>query len=478
MKGLNNFFYFFFSFTWKNLFSRPLNLLLNLILFALGVGLISLLLLINTQVTDKMENNFAGIDLVIGAKGSPLQMVLCNMYHIDPPTGNISTENAKPYLNPDHPLIGNAVPLSIGDNYKGFRIVGTNEKIVELYNAELSEGKMWRGGMEVVVGDRAAKDAGLKIGDRFKSSHGLSNDIGMEHDDAVDFIVVGILGKTNSVIDQLILCDTRAVWAVHDHDHEGHDHDDHAGHDHDAHEGHDHDDHAGHEHDAHEGHDHDDHAGHEHDAHEGHDHHDHAGHEHDHDEYIEEKPFWEESGQEITALLVQFRNKKNFRALNLGRNINENTDLMAANPAYEVLKLQGNIGIGVDMMRIIAMIIVFVSALSVFFSLVNSLKERKYELALMRSMGASRLLVFSLIMIEGAFIALLGYGIGILLSHGGMNVFASMLEEEYRYGFESWIFLKEEFYMLGAVILIGLLAAIVPAMMASTSDISTTLSEE
>ena len=177
-------------------------------------------------------------------------------------------------------------------------------------------------------------------------------------------------------------------------------------------------------------------------------------------------------------MLVQFRNKKNFRALNLGRNINENTDLMAANPAYEVLKLQGNIGIGVDMMRIIAMIIVFVSALSVFFSLVNSLKERKYELALMRSMGASRLLVFSLIMIEGAFIALLGYGVGILLSHGGMNVFASMLEEEYRYGFESWIFLKEEFYMLGAVILIGLLAALVPAMMASTSDISTTLSEE
>ncbi len=475
MKGLNNFFYFFFSFTWKNLFSRPLNLLLNLILFALGVGLISLLLLINTQVTDKMENNFAGIDLVIGAKGSPLQMVLCNMYHIDPPTGNISTENAKPYLNPDHPLIGNAVPLSIGDNYKGFRIVGTNEKIIELYNAELSEGKMWRGGMEVVVGDRAAKDAGLKIGDRFKSSHGLSNDIGMEHDDAADFIVVGILGKTNSVIDQLILCDTRAVWAVHDHDHEDHDHDDHAGHDHDDHEGHDHDDHAGHDHDDHEGHDHDDHAGHD---HEGHDHDDHEGHDHDHSEYIEEKPFWEETGQEITALLVQFRNKKNFRALNLGRNINENTDLMAANPAYEVLKLQGNIGIGVDMMRIIAMIIVFVSALSVFFSLVNSLKERKYELALMRSMGASRLLVFSLIMIEGAFIALLGYGIGILLSHGGMNIFASMLEEEYRYGFESWIFLKEEFYMLGAVILIGLLAALVPAMMASTSDISTTLSEE
>jgi putative ABC transport system permease protein len=425
------------------LFSRPLNLLLNLVLFALGVGLISLLLLINTQVTEKMENNFAGIDLVIGAKGSPLQMVLCNMYHIDPPTGNISTENARPFLNPDNPLIGKAVPLSIGDNYKGFRIVGTNDEIIDLYEATFDKGTMWNGGTEVVIGSRTAEDTGLKLGDRFKSSHGLSNDIGMEHDDAADFVVVGILKKTNSVIDQLILCDTRAVWAVHDHDHS-------------AEEGHDH-----------EGHDH-----------EGHDHegHDHEG--HDHTKKISEKPFWEEDGQEITALLVQFRNRKNFRALNLGRNINENTDLMAANPAYEVLKLQGNIGIGVDMMRIIAMIIVFVSALSVFFSLVNSLKERKYELALMRSMGASRLLVFGLIMIEGAFIALLGYGVGLLLSHGGMSVFADMLEAEYRYGFEAWRFLKEEAYMLFAVILIGLVAAVVPAIMASTSDISTTLSEE
>ena len=461
MKGLNNFFYFFFSFTWKNLFSRPLNLLLNLVLFALGVGLISLLLLINTQVTEKMENNFAGIDLVIGAKGSPLQMVLCNMYHIDPPTGNISTENARPFLNPDNPLIGKAVPLSIGDNYKGFRIVGTNDEIIDLYEAAFDKGKMWNGGTEVVIGSRTAEDTGLKLGDRFKSSHGLSSDIGMEHDDAADFIVVGILKKTNSVIDQLILCDTRAVWAVHDHDHgaeEDHEGEDHEGHDH---EGYDH------EGDDHEGHDH-----------EGHDHegHDHEG--HDHSEKIAEKPFWEEDGQEITALLVQFRNKKNFRALNLGRNINENTDLMAANPAYEVLKLQGNIGIGVDMMRIIALIIVFVSALSVFFSLVNSLKERKYELALMRSMGASRLLVFGLIMIEGAFIALLGYGLGLLLSHGGMSVFADMLEAEYRYGFEAWRFLKEEAYMLFAVILIGLVAAVVPAIMASTSDISTTLSEE
>ena len=96
----------------------------------------------------------------------------------------------------------------------------------------------------------------------------------------------------------------------------------------------------------------------------------------------------------------------------------------------------------------------------------------------MRSMGASKLLVFCLIMMEGLFIAVIGYLIGLLLSHGGMAFFADMLEEEYRYGFEAWRFLKVELYMLFVVIGIGLLAAIVPASMASLTDISTTLSEE
>ena len=85
--------------SWKNLTSKPLSMLLSLILFALGVGLISFLLLLNKQVQEKFEKNLAGIDLVIGAKGSPLQMILCSMYHIDSPTGNISIKEAKPFLN-------------------------------------------------------------------------------------------------------------------------------------------------------------------------------------------------------------------------------------------------------------------------------------------------------------------------------------------------------------------------------------------
>ena len=110
----------------QNLLHKPLNLALSLVLFSLGIGLISLLFNLNKQITQKFESNLAGIDLIIGAKGSPLQLVLNGLYHIDAPTGNIPLKSVKPFLNPKHPLIKTAVPLSLGDSYQGFRIVGTN----------------------------------------------------------------------------------------------------------------------------------------------------------------------------------------------------------------------------------------------------------------------------------------------------------------------------------------------------------------
>ena len=89
-----------FTLSWKNLANKPLSMLLSLVLFALGVGLISLLFLLNQQLQDKFDKNLAGIDLVVGAKGSPLQLILSSMYHIDAPTGNISIEEATPFLRP------------------------------------------------------------------------------------------------------------------------------------------------------------------------------------------------------------------------------------------------------------------------------------------------------------------------------------------------------------------------------------------
>ncbi len=443
--------------SWKNLTHKPLSMLLSLVLFALGVGLISMLLLLDKQVQDKFDKNLAGIDLVIGAKGSPLQLILSSMYHIDSPTGNISIKEARPFMNPKHPLIKSAIPLSIGDSHKGYRIIGTTHEYVDsLYRVNIGTGKLWVEDLEVTIGATVARELKLSIGSNFHSAHGLGTDEIMMHDDVDAFKVVGIFAESGTVVDQLILTNPQSIWKVHDHDHGGegggHDH----GHDHGATAEHDHDDH--------------DHEGHDHDDHEGHDHSEHAT-------ATPRKALTDEVDKEITSLLVKYRNNRDWRSLNLARNIDENTDLKAANPAYEINHLYSMMGVGTEALTTLAWIIVFVSGLSIFISLFSSLKERRYELALLRVMGASRVKVFSLIILEGLILAVLGYLIGLGLSHLGMELLAGHLKAAYQYNFTGKIFLQKELYLLAGALLIGFVAAVIPAIQASRTDISKTLTE-
>ena len=449
-----------FKLSWKNIFNKPLNALLSLVLFSLGVGLISLLFIFNTQFKQKFEKNLADISLVIGAKGSPLQMILCSMYHVDAPTGNIKIKEAKAFLNPKHPLIKKAIPLSLGDNYKGNRIVGTTHDFLELYDASLKEGKMYDHLYEVVIGYQVAKKHGLKIGSTFQSSHGFVIDDNLVHDHNDPFKVVGILNLNGSVADQLILTNTQSIWGVHGHEeaptegeenHEGHDHDDHAGHDHGDHDGHDHDDHSGH---------------------------DHSGHDHGPEKVDASTAatLLQHPEEDITSLLLQFKNN-NYQSMNMLRGINENTEMMAASPPIEINKLYANMDVGTNALKWLAIIIAGVSGLSIFISLFSSLKDRKYELALMRVMGSSRSKIFWLIILEGLIISVIGFIIGITLSHLGMKVLGYFLEDQFQYHFNAWSFQKEELYLFFAALGIGFLAALIPAVQASKTDIHKTLSE-
>ena len=442
---------------WRNLTDRPLSMLLTLTLFALGVGLTSLLLLVNKQLTDKFEKNLAGVDVVVGAKGSPLQLILCNMYHVDVPTGNISLKSARPFLNPRHPLIKKSVPLSLGDSYKTYRVVGTIPDFVDLYNGKIAEGQLWNVPMETTIGATVADKTGLKIGDSFSSNHGLTTD-GDEHDDA-KFKDVGIFQPTGTVLDQLILTASESTWQVHEHHEEISDskisnskHDDHD------------DDHEGHEHadvptsnfklptdslptsnlklqtDA------------------------------------RTRLLTADSSKQITALLLQFK-ARNVQTLNFQRNLNENTDMQAATPALEINRLFEMMGVGESALKALAGLIVVVSGLSIFIALFNSLRERRYELALLRVMGSGRERLFLLIVLEGLLLSFMGFIIGIVLSHGAMEILGKYMTDAYRYTFSGKIWLAEEWSLLIGALVIGFLAAIIPAFSAYKTDISKTLAK-
>jgi len=372
------------------------------------------------------------------------------MYHIDNPTGNIKIKEAKAFLNPKHPLIKAAVPLSLGDSYKSYRIVGSTDSLLSFYGAKVESGTIYNKDFEVTIGKAVADDTGLKIGDRFTSSHGFNDDKDLAHDHAA-FKVVGVLKGVGNVIDQLIITNPSTVWNVHDHSElndpvieEANDAD------------------SSDEEYNHEGHDHEAHGL--------------------NDLSI---PYAHTNAdllkypeKEITSILIKFKSRTNFQSLSMPRAINENTDMQAASPAIEINRLYSMIGIGREMIKWLAVLIAFISAISIFIVLFKSMRERKYELALIRVMGGSRRNLFQLIIFEGMILTGIGFLVGFILSHMGMELVANSLQSSYKYSFSGYYFMQSELILFAISLLIGIVASLIPALKAAKTDIHSTLTEK
>ena len=134
--------------SWKYIINRPLNTFLNVILFGFGISIILVLLLISAQMKETLSKNAKGVNLVVAAKGSPLQIILCNIFHIDFPTGNIPLKDAIELS--ENRLIKNSIPLALGDSYKDYRLDGTTEADVELNQAKIEKVTLWKSDGDVV----------------------------------------------------------------------------------------------------------------------------------------------------------------------------------------------------------------------------------------------------------------------------------------------------------------------------------------
>src|SRR5690554_6616433 len=324
---------------WKNIWFKPLNTALSIILLTASVAIISLLMLLQQQFENKFTKNIEGVDMVMGAKGSPLQLILSSVYQLDAPTGNINYKEAQTWMK--HPFVETAIPLAFGDNYLGYKIVGTTPDYITKFDATFAQGEVFKEDFQVVVGAKIAQNLDLKIRDEFFGTHGDSKESEHVHDNHA-YTVVGILNPTDKVIDNLILCSVESVWSVHE-EHNHNDHDEHH--------------HEDGEHHHHEGEDHD--------------------HSHDHSD-----------DKEITAVLLKIKNKMAF--VSWPRLIPQNTNMQVASPAVEVNRLFTLFGFGLDALQYLAYGIMLISGISIFIALYNTLKERKYEFALMRISGAKR----------------------------------------------------------------------------------------
>ena len=404
----------------RNIITKPLSSGLSVLLTAISIMIIVLAYSTISQLSSNFNQNANKIDLVVGAKGSRMQLVLCNVFHLDQPTGNIPLQSVN--FIQEHPFVDLAIPISLGDNYKKFRIVGTKPSFInELYQAKFLEGEIFSKSLEVVAGAQVAQELNLSIGSTFSGSHGLGESI-HDHGDFT-YRVVGILAKSREVIDQLLMTPLESVWDVHPEDHNK--------------------------------------GSFELKQEKEHHHHDHHNHDHE--------------AKDITAMLVKYGSPRG--KFTLPSSVNKKDMLMAAEPAVEIQQLFQLIQPAVDVLYKLSWLIFCLAMVSVFITLLNSLKDRKYEIAMMRAGGATSTTVFMSVLIEGALISLIGSFIGILLGHSLMQLLANYMISSYNYDFTGFMFYPFEFILILGSLLIGMISALYPAYTAYKLNIAQTLKQ-
>lgn len=413
----------------RRLAYRPVTACLNVLLITLGVAAMTTVLLTSEQIESAVERNASPIDLVIGSKGSPLQMVLAGVYHLEAPTPPFPLKAAASIAS--DPLVKMSVPIALGDSYAGFRIVGTQPSdLATLYGASLDRGAMPMQSMDAVLGAEVARTMMAGVGDTFFGNHGLAQD-GDVHGDAA-YRITGVLNHTGSVMDRLIVTPLSSIWQSHGLAEEAAEHAQA-----DPHE----DDH---------GHDAEDHSDQAHDAEASR-----AG-----------------DKEHVSFLLLSY--KSALAAATLPAKVKATESLQAVSPAKETARLLSLVQVGADSIRAVALVLLMCAALSICAGLLGSWSERRRELAVMRLLGASRLQTALTVALEAALSAVIGVAMGLLTAHAVLESLGRMLPASaLTLTGQTWV--PAEMYVAGAATLAAVLGALVPALFAHRTPVADVL---
>ena len=395
-----------FTLAFASIRNRALHSGLSIAAAAAGIALLTAIFLLSGAIQEGMERNSRGIDIVAGAKGSPTQLVLSAIYHTDVPNGNIEMQDYQTLLN--NPQIKQAIPMAFGDNYKGWRIIGTTPDYISHYDAKMAEGQIFSEPFEAVAGALT----GLKIGDQFAALHGFSAEVDDVHDFHL-YKIVGVLKPSGTVLDRLITTPVESVQQLHRHPHA------------------------------------------------------------DDPDAAEELQL----GHQITAVLIKV--KSPMAIMNLPREINKSTNILAASPSYQMARLSKSLGFGRDVLTALGGGIVVLSILMLLSSLASSLSARSYDLAILRVMGASREMLFLTVIMEGLALSAAGAIIGLVIGHIAAALIAMIVPSL------AGVILPESmllpvpndalFLLIGLTA--GLIAGLVPAVSAGRTDIATLLAK-
>ncbi len=435
--------------------SRSLRYRLSGVLLTIASVALSVFVLLGVEhVRQEARTGFAstvsGVDLIVGARTGEINLLLLSIFRIGTATANVSWESVE-QLEQQKNVVW-TVPISLGDSHRSFRVIGTTEAFFTRYkygakqSITFQQGQSFEAVAEVVLGARVATELGYQLGDSLVLSHGMA-DTSFSHHDQLPFSVSGILAATGTPIDNALFVGLEAIEAMHS-DGESEDHRGHNDHDeHDEHDGHD-------EHEEHEDHDaHEDHDGHEdHDAHEAHDEH-HAGHDH--------PPIGT-----VTAVLVGLNSP--ITTLQVKRWVDEFADeaLLAILPGVALTQLWELVGNVEAILLGISILILVSSLLGLNAMLLASMRERRREIEVLRSIGAPSSFIVSLLMIESLLIVSVGVVLAVLSLLASITAANTLFAETFGLMISSQILSPSNITALGLIYLTAILVTLLPALQA------------
>ena len=409
----------------------------------LSVALVVIVLVIHGLVSRSFSDAAQGYHLIVGKKGSSLQLVFNTVFHLSRPIENLPWSYYKELTTGKHgAVIDVAVPLCLGDSYKDFRVVGTTPDLFEKLSYgsyDNGDPKMYRCAagrffgrgekdyFTAVIGSVAARQAGLQVGTKFSVTHGLADDAA-SHSHEEPFEVVGVLEPTGTPNDRAIFINMEGFFLM-------------SGHAADEPEG------AG-QHEKHKAH-----------QHESHEHH-------------EPLP---ENQREVTAILLLL--KHDAFAQDLYRLINKGNVAQAVFPSSEVLKLmEGMVGTIRWLLLILSGLVVVVAGIGVMVSIYNSMSDRRRDIAIMRSLGAGRRTVMFVVLLESIMLSVLGGLAGVLLAHAAIGALSNVIVGQTGVAVSMFQFEQIELVVIPGLVVLASLVGYLPALAAYRTDVAKALS--
>jgi putative ABC transport system permease protein len=408
-----------FMLAWKSVRNRRVTAILTILTVAISVILLLGVERIRTQAKSSFANTISGTDLIVGGRSGQVNLLLYSVFRIGNATNNIDWKSYQEFSN--HRSVKWAIPISLGDSHKGFRVMGTNHSYFEHYrygkkqNIAIAEGREFDGLFETVIGSDVARSLGYKIGTEIIIAHGIS-DVGFSRHDNLPFKVVGILASTGTPVDKTVHVSLEAIEAIH----------------------------VGWESGAHLGNT-------------------------PSAEHLEKQNF---QPKQITAMLLGLNSKIQTFALQRQINTYPKEPLSAIMPGVALHELWGMMSVAEQALMAVSVFVVIAGLLGMLSSLLTSLQERRREMAILRAMGARPRHVLSLLVLEASALTLVGLAVGVVGLYALLATVAPVIQQQYGINIEMVAISHYEWILLAAVQLAGTVIGFIPAFRAYRQSLS------